>query len=78
MTTTTRRPLTPRQQSVLDWISGFIDVHGYSPTVREVAFAFNLKSPNAVTVHLNPLRKKGYLTWIDGKPRTIRPVEVNA
>lgn len=76
MTTTARRPLTPRQQSVLDWIAGFIDVHGYSPTVREVAFAFNLKSPNAVTVHLNPLRKKGYVTWVDGQARTIRPVQV--
>lgn len=26
--------LTPRQQEVLSWISGYIDTHGFSPTIR--------------------------------------------
>ena len=75
MTTTATRPaLTARQQAVLDWIGGFIDVHGYSPTVRQVAHAFSWASPNAASVHLGPLRRKGYLTWLDNKPRTLRIV----
>lgn len=73
--TTTRPALTIRQQAVLDWIRGFIDVHGYSPTVRQVAFAFNWRSPNAASVHMAPLRRKGYVTWLDNKPRTLRIVE---
>jgi len=74
-TTTTRRELTPRQQAVLDWITGFIDVHGYSPTLRQIAFAFNAKTPSAVQPHLNALRRKGRINWVDGQSRTIRPVE---
>ena len=75
MTTTAQRPVTPRQQSVLDWIAGFINVHGYSPTLRQIAFAFNAKSVSAIQPHLNSLRKKGRITWIDGQARTIRLVE---
>jgi repressor LexA len=75
MTPATIKPLTQRQQSVLDWIVGFIKVHHYGPTVREVAFAFNFKNPNAAAVHLNQLRKKGHVTWEDGKSRTIRIVK---
>ena len=76
MTTTATRPaLTARQQAVLDWIGGFIDVHGYSPTVRQVAHAFSWASPNAASVHLGPLRRKGYVTWLDHQPRTLRVVE---
>ena len=74
MTTATIKPLTQRQQSVLDWIVGFINVHDYGPTVREICFAFNFKNPNAASVHLNQLRKKGRITWEDGKARTIRIV----
>lgn len=74
-TTTTRRELTPRQQAVLDWITGFIDVHGYSPTLRQIAFAFNAKTASAIQPHLNALRRKGRINWVDGQSRTIRPVE---
>lgn len=73
--TATRQPLTARQQAVLDWIRGFIDVHGYSPTVRQVAFAFNWRTPNAAATHLRPMRKKGWVTWEEGKARTLRIVE---
>ena len=39
-TTTERQPLTARQQEVVDWISGYIDVHGFSPTIRQIAAGF--------------------------------------
>lgn len=75
MTTTTERPpLTARQQDVLDWIVGYIDVRGYSPTIREIASHYGWKTPNAVACHLKPLRKKGYITWQDGCSRTLRVI----
>ena len=69
------RPITPRQQSIADWIGGFIDVHGYSPTLRQMAFAFNAKTVSAIQPHLNALRRKGVVTWVEGQARTIRIVK---
>lgn len=75
MTTTLPQPLTPRQQDVLEWIAGYIDTHGYSPTVREIASHYGWTT-NGVMCHLRPMRKKGVITWQDGQARTMRIVEV--
>ena len=72
-TATDRQPLTPRQQDVLDWISGYIDVHGYSPTIRQIGNAFGWTT-NGVVCHLRPMRKKGWITWQDGEARTLRVI----
>ena len=75
MTTTTERlPLTARKRDLLTWISGYIDTHGYSPTVREIQHAYGWTTTNSVMCHLNPLRKHGYVTWQDGCSRTIRVI----
>ena len=68
------QPLTARQTDVLNWISGFIDVHGFSPTIREIQHAYGWKTPNAAKCHLEPLRKKGRVTWQEGCSRTIRVI----
>lgn len=68
---TTTNPLTPRQQDVLQWISGFIDTHGFSPSVREIGHAYGWTT-NGVMCHLRSMRRKGAVTWIDGQARTIR------
>lgn len=67
-----RAPLTDRQAQVLAWISRYIDDHGYSPTIREMCVALGIRSPNGVVCHLEPLRRKGYIDWLDARPRTIR------
>lgn len=77
MTTATADvPLTDRQREILAWVQAYIDAHGYSPTLRELVTAFGFKSTNGAACHLTPLRKKGRLTWIDGRPRTLRVLEV--
>jgi len=68
-TTTDRKPLTERQRQVLDFIVA--NMHLYSPTIREIAKEFGIKSPHGVTVHLEALQKKGYLRMANGKPRAI-------
>lgn len=70
---TTTNPLTPRQQDVLNWIAGYIDTHGFSPSVREIGHAYKW-STNGVMCHLRAIRRKGHITWIDGQARTIRVV----
>lgn len=72
-TTTERQPLTARQQDVLDWIAGYIDTHGFSPTIRQIGHAFGWTT-NGVMCHLRPMRKKGYVDWVDGCSRTLRVI----
>jgi repressor LexA len=73
-TTAERQPLTARQQDVLNWIIGYIDSHDYPPTLREIQHAYGWRTPNAAKCHLEPLRKKGYVTWVEGCSRTIRVI----
>ncbi len=73
MTTAEKAPLTARQQQVYEFIVANIEL--YSPTVREIATAMSIKSPHGVTVHLDALEKKG---WISRKPHAVRGIKVNA
>lgn len=54
--------LTDRQREILDFIREKITNRGYGPTVREIAFAFDINSPNGVMCHLKALEKKGFIT----------------
>ena len=78
-TQTAPAPLTARQREIVAWVTAYIGQHGFSPTIRELVTAFGFAGPNGAACHLRPLRKKGVLTWIEGKPRTLRVVkEVDA
>lgn len=73
-TTIARQPLTAKQQDVLEWIDGFVNTHGYSPSVKEIAHHYGWAN-NGVMCHLRALRRKGHVTWVDGRSRTLRLVE---
>lgn len=66
-----RRPHGDTQQRILDYIEKYIEVNGYSPSVREIGQAVDLKSTSTVHGHLNRLEKKGLLRREAMKPRTI-------
>lgn len=59
--------LTSRQQQVLDFIGSYHRVHGYSPTMREIAAHIGVSSTNGVNDHLKALARKGYVE--NAKPR---------
>lgn len=69
----TRPRLTPTQEKVLLWIGEFLAANLRPPTVREVGAAFDFRSTNAVTCHLTPLRRKGYLEILPDKSRGLVP-----
>lgn len=73
-----REPLTKRQRAVYDFIRNWCDVHGYPPTLREIASNIGVRSTNSVYNHLKILERKGYLTREDMKSRTWRPVDAPA
>jgi repressor LexA len=44
---------------------------GYSPTVREIQVALGHGGPSSIHAQLTVLRDMGYVTWVDGQPRTL-------
>lgn len=63
--------LTKRQKDVLTYINQYINKYGYSPCVRDICSALNLKSTSTAHAHLTKLESKGYITRDASKPRTI-------
>ena len=53
--------LTKRQKEVVDFIAGFVDGNGYSPSFEEIARGLNLASLATVHKHISALEAKHYL-----------------
>jgi repressor LexA len=62
--------LTARQAEIMKYITTYREANGVSPTFQEIALHFDI-SLQAVQNITGYIRKKGFLTWKDGKPRTI-------
>lgn len=72
-----RKPLTDRQQQVLNALVDFHNMHGYPPTYTELAALIGVASGNAAFEHLRALVKKGYITIASGTARGIKVIGVN-
>ena len=68
--------LTPAQQELYDWLVDHINQNHYSPSIREMMRAMGLQSPAPIQARLERMRDKGYVTWIEGKARTIKPLKL--
>jgi repressor LexA len=64
------KPLTDKQQAVLDFVEEFCRSQGYPPTVREVAAHFGIQ-PRAAADHLEALNRKGQLHREPGRSRGL-------
>ncbi len=53
--------LTRRQKQVLDFIAGFVETNGYSPSYDEIARGLSLASLATVHKHISALEAKHYL-----------------
>ena len=63
--------LTDRQRQIFDFLTKYVDDHGYPPTVREIGEAVGLASPSTVHAHLANLERAGLLKRDPTKPRAI-------
>ena len=63
--------LTDRQRQIFDFLTKYVDGHGYPPTVREIGEAVGLASPSTVHAHLANLERAGLLRRDPTKPRAI-------
>ncbi|MDX1953485.1 MAG: transcriptional repressor LexA [Verrucomicrobiota bacterium] len=66
------KPLTKRQQNVLEFIVKMQQLNGYSPTFRDIADHFGFRSMNAAADHVRALRKKGYIEDSRGRARFMQ------
>jgi repressor LexA len=66
--------LTSRQREIYEYVSRYVDEHGYPPTVREIGEAVGLASPSTVHAHLANLERAGYLRRDPTKPRALELV----
>ena len=66
------RPLTPRQNEILQLIKDTVAMTGMPPTRAEIATQLGFKSANAAEEHLKALQKKGVIEILPGTSRGIR------
>jgi repressor LexA len=63
--------LTKRQRELYDWISEFVQKHGYSPSFEEIGDGMGLSSLATVHKHITNLEKKGLLKRDYNRSRSI-------
>lgn len=67
---------TIRQQEVIDTIQKYLSINGYPPSFRDIGKIVGMKSSSTVSGILTNLKKKGYVTWETGRPRTLKIIKV--
>src|SRR6202047_2785211 len=68
--------LTKRQKEVLNYLVGFLNKNGYSPSFEEIAHAMKLTSLATVHKHLQTLEKKGFIRRGYNQSRSIEVVQL--
>jgi repressor LexA len=70
------RPLTERQQAILDFIVATIRTRGFPPTLREIGRDFGIRSTKGVNDHLEALERKGKIRRQKDLSRAIEVVDM--
>ncbi len=68
--------LTKRQKEVLDFLVGFVNKHGYSPSFEEIAKALRLTSLATVHKHVTTLERKGFIRRDYNQSRSIEVTQL--
>tara|TARA_Y100001978_G_C23526715_1_gene352937 strand:- start:20 stop:637 length:618 start_codon:yes stop_codon:yes gene_type:complete len=67
--------LTDAQNELYDWIKRYMRDFQHSPSIRQMMQAMGLKSPAPIQSRLKHLQEKGYISWQEGKARTMQIVD---
>ena len=67
--------LTDAQNELFGWIKSYMKDFHHSPSIRQMMDAMGLKSPAPIQSRLKHLQEKGYITWQEGKARTLQIVD---
>jgi len=72
---TSNNDLTDAQNELYAWIKNYIRNFQHSPSIRQMMQAMGLKSPAPIQSRLKHLQEKGYISWQEGKARTMQLVD---
>ena len=70
--------LTRRQREIYEYVRGFVEERGYSPSLEEIGEHFGLSSVATVHKHVQHLVEKGQLRKAWNRSRSLEPVEEGA
>ncbi len=75
MTPPVDNSLTEPQNELYRWIKQYMKSFQHSPSIRQMMEAMGLKSPAPIQSRLKHLQEKGYISWQEGKARTMQIVD---
>ena len=67
--------LSEAQNELYEWIKNYMKDFQHSPSIRQMMQAMGLKSPAPIQSRLKHLQEKGYISWQEGKARTLQIVD---
>ena len=67
--------LTDAQNELFNWIKKYMKEFQHSPSIRQMMQAMGLKSPAPIQSRLKHLQEKGYISWQEGKARTLQIID---
>ena len=67
--------LTQAQNELYGWIKNYMKNYQHSPSIRQMMQAMGLKSPAPIQSRLKHLQEKGFISWQEGKARTMQIVD---
>ena len=67
--------LTEAQNELYEWIKEYMKNFQHSPSIRQMMEAMGLKSPAPIQSRLRHLQEKGFISWQEGKARTLQVVD---
>ncbi len=67
--------LTKAQNELYGWIKNYMMEFQHSPSIRQMMQAMGLRSPAPIQSRLKHLQEKGYISWQEGKARTLQIVD---
>ena len=75
MTIPSEKNLSDAQNELFEWIKNYMKDFHHSPSIRQMMDAMGLKSPAPIQSRLKHLQKKGFISWQEGKARTLQIVD---
>ena len=67
--------LSDAQKELYEWIKNYMRDFKHSPSIRQMMEAMGLKSPAPIQSRLKHLQQKGFISWQEGKARTLQIVD---
>ena len=67
--------LSDAQKELYEWIKEYMKEFHHSPSIRQMMEAMSLKSPAPIQSRLKHLQQKGFISWQEGKARTLQIID---